>query len=438
MASYKVYIKKGGRDRKERNMVRELEDFIDKKLEQDPSFLDNFKPANNLTELERLHNTYVVEDVDFEDIPEGKKGSHEEDEDEPAPSSSEAGKGVKEIIDDDNYSFVDPLNRQEPKVRSYVTDNEYPNDQSDVAQENTGNIDFGEPPTFNDAFTMPNGDVLGSSPENKTNAGSSTKGGNDSGGSTGGNSGQPKKEQPKPINPQFGEMNTSKQKRSARKFAKTIVEVACFVSEKGLAWYVTRLTNESKIAEYQITGEIDLSIILDMQGHEATVKEFFQTHNYNASELFKTEPEEKEELIDAMAEFFVFKGIAPTPEQEILIAWGGWALKKGILAFAMNANITAAVNQFKEVTENNGGARRRAAPSPVVAPEPPKQPAPQPTYEEPVYEAPPKRPPPTENHIVKEEMPDELSGVVPNAEEKYLQELRKMDALTDGAIDTEE
>jgi hypothetical protein len=118
-------------------------------------------------------------------------------------------------------------------------------------------------------------------------------------------------------------MSSAKKRKSTKKFAKYIVETVCMLSEKGFVWYANKDINEAKLVEYELKGEMDLSLLLDMpDGQKVTVKQFFQMQCLQAEQLAVIPQEEKEDLADALAEVLLEKGIAPTPTQELLLIAG--------------------------------------------------------------------------------------------------------------------
>ena len=309
--SVKIYIKKGLKSYKENRLVTKITEQIDKKIAENPDFANSFKPATNFVELQKLHDKYCVSDVEFEDIKEPKnkvenKESIEEvdqyDKHKNFKDNLESTIEKKEVKADayeDNDTFIDPLNREEPIVRNYVVDNEFPNEEKPLTSTKTT---FGEPTSFKDSF-----DMGGDAGNPKVNTGQQQ---------------QKQTKQPKsdPVNPHWDDMNNGKKKRSTKKFAKYIVETVCMLSEKGFVWYANKDINESKLAEYELNQEMDLDVFVSLEnGQEATVKQFFQMQCIKAEELCKIDEQEKQDLADALAEVLLEKGVGPTPTQELML-----------------------------------------------------------------------------------------------------------------------
>jgi hypothetical protein len=115
-------------------------------------------------------------------------------------------------------------------------------------------------------------------------------------------------------------MSSGKKRRSTKKFATYIVETVCMLAEKGFVWYANKDINESKLAEYEMSGEMDLSLLVTLEdGQEATVRQFFQGQTIRAEQLAKIDHEEKKDLAEVLAEVLLEKGIAPTASQELIL-----------------------------------------------------------------------------------------------------------------------
>lgn len=319
----KVYLKKGNTNYKEKRLINELNKALEKKMAKDPNFSQGFEPARDYNELKQLHDKYCVEDVAFEEVA-GEKVTVKKAE----PTS------VENNLDDDtsNDDFIDPFNREQPIVRDYVKDggfSENPQNPNDAGQ-----TTFDEPTSFTEAFEMPSNEP-GKEP--------SSQPGNSGGGKA---EPKPKKPQSEPVNPAFDEMSNGEKARSTKRFAKYIVETVCMLMEKGFVWYANKDINDSKLTEYELSGEIDLSLLISLdENQQITVKQFFQSQCGQAEEMSKIEPDEKKDLAEALAKVMMEKGIAATPTQElILIALkivGGQAIKLIALKSQTNALLKA-------------------------------------------------------------------------------------------------
>ena len=63
----KIYTKRGNKNYKEKRLLKDLEPFIQKRMNEDPNFENQFLPATNYLELEKMHQKYIVEDVEIEE-----------------------------------------------------------------------------------------------------------------------------------------------------------------------------------------------------------------------------------------------------------------------------------------------------------------------------------------------------------------------------------
>jgi len=344
----KVYQKRGNLNYKERRLISEIEDAISKKYGNDPSIAERFIPAKDFEQLKELHNMYCIEDAPFEEVSvsDSKKNT----------DVSNDINDDKDLYDDDG-SFIDPLNREEPIVRPYVLDE----DETNTNNVSSGPVktNFDEPSSFDEAFEFP--DSVNTTDAKKTDT--KITGNNPSSSSV--NQGNQSKRpssggftRPEPLNPSFDDMSNKKKKKSTQRFAKYIVETVCLLSEKGFVWFANKDINEAKLAEYELTGEIDLSLMVTLEdGQEATIKQFFSIQCLKAEQLAVIQQEEKEDLIDALAEVLLEKGVAPTPTQELMMIslkiLGGQAVK--LIALKSQTNdLLAQLRSMKQGDQDAG------------------------------------------------------------------------------------
>jgi len=366
----KLYNKKGKRNYKEVRLIKELEKELQKRIDNgEHSIVHNFQPADTFEQLQSLHAQYTSTDVAFEEVKETKETKLNADnmstKDEPIIDKSD------DIMDDDS-SFIDPFNRQEPTTYDYTNDGGF---SKESTPKNTGQTDFAEPMSFNEAFELPSegeddepveNDAKGSSKKEKPEQRQSKS--------------QGKKEDP--WNPSFDGMSSGDQKKSTKKFAKYIVEAVCALAEKGFVWYANKDINDAKLTEYELNGEMNLSILVTLEnGQDATVKRFFQQQCLAAEELAKFEDEEKKDMAEALAAVLLEKGIAPTATQELMIVVGGVLVKKGAILLSLKSQTNSLLNQLRAM--NTGQPQYEPQPQPQYEPQP--QPA-QPQYQEPVIQ----------------------------------------------------
>jgi hypothetical protein len=341
---------------KENKLIKELQPIIRKKLKENPSLANEFVPANNYEELKRLHNMYVSDEVEFEEINQEEKPMAEKNEELEEPISN----NDSFYEDEEENTFIDPFNREEPIVRDYVTDGGMEEDTASSREPNR--TQFDEPVSWSEAFELP-----------------SDEDGEDMATPQGKNSNQkqakPKPEPKEPLNPHFDDMSSGKKRRSTKKFATYIVETVCMLAEKGFVWYANKDINESKLAEYEMTGEMNLSLLVTLEdGQEATVKQFFQGQTMRAEQLAKIDPEEKKDLAEVLAEVLLEKGIAPTSSQELILIGFKIFGAQAISLLSLKSQTNALLGQLREM--NSGTA-------PMNYDDIPSQ---EPTYEAPTQE----------------------------------------------------
>lgn len=332
--SVKIYNKKGGRNYKEQRLLRDLKPIIDQKIRQNPDLAENFRPANTFEELQALHNMYVPEEKEYEEIEPTKNNNSMAKEEKDMSDDRDFFKQIDESSDDSD--FVDPFNREAPIVRDYVTGGGL---KDDSIPEGPVRTSFDEPQTFKDAFELPS-DEETEEPQSKSS-----------------NTSEPKREKTKPqrqepINPSFDDMSTGKKKRSTKKFAKYIVETVCMLAEKGFVWYATKDINEAKLTEYELNGEMNLSLLINLDnGQEATIKQFFSIQCQQAEQLARFEQEKKDDLSDALAEVLLEKGFGPTPTQELMLITAQIFGEKLIMLMSIKSQQNGLMAQLRAMNE---------------------------------------------------------------------------------------
>ena len=346
----KIYTKKGARNYKENRLLKKLTDVIQKKASENPNFLNDFKPANDWTELNNLYNKYCTEEAEYVDVTNDTT-------EQPIETQPEKPKDMptEEVIDNtlnEDSVFIDPLNREEPKVRSYVMEEEFQTPQQTEAPKRT---QFAEPLSFEESFEIPD--------DSNDKKATETKGGQ-----------QTKKPQPTaPVNPNYQDMEANKKRKNSRKFAKYIVEAICMLSEKGFVWYATKDINEAKLAEYELNDEMDLDLLVTLsEGQEVTVKEFFKGQCVQAEMLSKFDDQKKQDLADALAEVMMEKGVAPTPMQELMLVALTVIGEKAVALITITSQNNSLLNQLRTMHEGRP-QRKNFAPPPPPTPPPPTQ-----------------------------------------------------------------
>lgn len=316
--AFKIYDKKGRFSFKENKLIDDIKTALQEKYSDNPEFLNNFIPAKNFDELQSLHREYCAEVVDYEEVPENKNQNIEQEHKEFRDSLKETVQPNNDMEQDS--AFVDPFNQSNPLVRDYVMDDKF-DANSNTEPKKTS---FEEPTTFKDAFKMPDSDTQSSKTDKKD---------------------KPKEQ---PLNPSYNEQNNGRKKRTNKKFAKYIVEAVCMLAEKGFIWWTTKDITESKVAQYELNGEIDLSLLLTMpDGQQATVKEWFKSQEISAEHLSKFSQDEKDDLAEVLAELLDKKGVSPTIEQELAIIALKMFGQKFMIAFEMRKGVNSVLEQLR-------------------------------------------------------------------------------------------
>jgi hypothetical protein len=355
MLDIKIYNKRGNKNYKEKRLLKKLEEVVAQKVKENPNFLNEFKPANDYTELNNLYNKYCIEEASYVDVT--NEPEIETKTENPTPQNTTESMAQSETTESDykldkDSLFIDPLNREEPKVRGYVMDEEFKS--AETPQQPVKNT-FAEPISFEESFELPKED------DNKKSA----TGGQEKGKSI-------KPNPAPPINPDFGDMENSRKRKNAKKFAKYIVEAVCMLAEKGFVWYATKDINEAKLAEYELNDEMDLDLLVSLSdGQEATVKQFFKLQCAQAEKLSKFDAQKKQDLAEALAEVMMEKGVAPTPTQELMLVGLTILGEKAIALMTLTAQNNSLLMQLRAMHE--GGNRPTYRPQPQQAPPPPTQ-----------------------------------------------------------------
>lgn len=381
----KVYIKKGNTNYKEKKFVSQIQSAIEKLAEKDPNFTSTFRPATSFEELKALHDKYCVETVEFTEVKNEKVNTTTE----PVQKNEETEQKQEEpATGEEKAPHIDPFNREEPIVRDYVMEEGMKGEANSQNQGPQKTV-FPEPVTFDESFQMPGDEQKGPAGGNQQQGQQQQKQQNT----------QQKKTEP--ANPNFNDMSGAKKKRSTQRFAKYIVETVCTLSEKGFVWYANKDINESKLAEYDVTGEIDLTILVTLEeGQDVTIKNFFLHQCRQAEKLSVISQEERNDLADALAEVLLEKGIAPTPMQELMMISLKIFGTQAVNLFALKSQTNSLLTQLREL--NSGNTEQ-----PYKEPAPQVQPVAETKTEEPTAETkteePVTEPISTEVAIVKKE-----------------------------------
>jgi hypothetical protein len=306
----KIYQKRGNLNFKERKLIEQIE----AKLSLSPDLDGTYETANSFDELRELHIQLTSSDTEFTEVPK---------DDLPKESSS---------IDKKSNPFIDPLNREEPNVRDYVMDDKF--DPFADFQSNTKSA-YAEPTNYDQAFDIPDEEEMRNQRQNPQGAKQQQN--------------APRQQKQESRQQSSGDGDSAKDKRKSKRFAKTIVNTICNLLEVGFVWYATKDINEQKLTEYEMSGEMDLSVLVELStGEEATIKEFFLNQLGDIEKASKVAPERREDIIEALTEYFIEKGIQPSAQYDLILEGVSLLAEKGIQLYVITSQNKSILNQLRE------------------------------------------------------------------------------------------
>jgi hypothetical protein len=337
----KYYKKRGNLNWKERKLLGDIEEAIEK----NPG-IGNIEPATTFDELEKLHVRVASSDAVIDDS---------------KPDTDTLPKDAGEKPPRSN-PFIDPLNREEPNVRDYVLE-----DQFDPFADHVGTTKqsstFVEPTDYDSAFGIPDEEQLrkdAKQPQQRP--------------------GQAQ-QRPQPQNNSQPSQDSGRDTRKSKRFAKTIVNTVCNLLEVGFVWYATKDISEQRLTEYEMSGEMDLSVLVELpDGTEATVKQFFLNQLGDIQAASKIEKEKRDMLVDSLTELFIEKNIQPSNSVNFAIDAVTVLAEQGMKIFMIVSQNNSILNQLRE---RNVMMKEQGMPTP---PPPPPPPAPEPVREQPIPE----------------------------------------------------
>jgi len=332
----KIYQKRGNLNFKERKLIEQIEAKISTSPDMD------FETATSFDELRELHIQLTASDTDFEEVTQ---------KDIPEPSGTNEKK---------SNPFIDPLNREEPNVRDYVMDDKF---DPFADYKSSSKSAFAEPTNYDQAFEIPDEDELRNQRQNPQGARQQQS------------SPRPQRQDSRPQS--TGDGDSARDKRKSKRFAKTIVNTICNLLEVGFVWYATKDINEQKLTEYEMSGEMDLSVLVELStGEEATIKEFFLNQLGDIQVASKIAPERREDIIEALTEYFIEKGIQPSAQYDLILEGVSLLAEQGIKLYVITSQNKSILNQLRERNSILQGERPAPAPTPQ-----PQRPTPPPSQE---------------------------------------------------------
>lgn len=387
----KIYIKQGAPTHRESSMVKEIQSFIQKKQEKDPNYA--VETVSSYDELKELYDRISIEseEIDFEEVPQNQSTTDTSETKEvkaPEPTK-ESPKNPKEVID--------PLNKQEPIVRNYVLQNEFPTAQQRQDQA-SNRTEFNEPTTFEESFSMPDDSMDSDSKTFQEGQQNQNGGPKDAKSSQPGNNNSNKDGQRTKISQtQPGDISPDKKRRNARKNARFGINVLLSTAEVFIGNMLTKDISEAKLVEYEVTGEINMGLGLAMpDGGEQTVKGYLSTVREEIKRLLETPEPEKAELIEDATEVLIEKDLVLTPTQQFVATLVGVMISRVKDVYPIYASTKAVLGQLKAVNAENYAAYKETVGS---NPPPPPPPPPAPHTESPAQQ---HTEPPVSDYITEE------------------------------------
>ena len=340
----KYYKKRGNLNWKERKLLGDIEEAIEK----NPG-IGNIEPATTFDELEKLHVRVASSDAVIDDS---------------KPDTDTLPKDAGEKTPRSN-PFIDPLNREEPNVRDYVLEDQF-DPFADHAGTTKHSSTFVEPTDYDSAFGIPDEEQLrkdAKQPQQRP--------------------GQAQ-QRPQPQNNSQPSQDSGRDTRKSKRFAKTIVNTICNLLEVGFVWYATKDITEQKLTEYEMSGEMDLSVLVELpDGTEATVKQFFLNQLGDIQEASKIEKEKRDNLVDSLTELFIEKNIQPSSSVNVAIDGITVVAEQFMKIFMIVSQNNSILNQLRE---RNAGTQEQGIPTPPPPPPAPTPPIPEPVRQQPIPE----------------------------------------------------
>lgn len=358
MKKFKIYIKKGTTNWKEKKLLKNLEPLIERKMATDPAFAANFRPITSFEDLQNMHSIYcsenatIISETKNDTIPQQNTTMETTNTSGQSTDPIDNKEPIQEKTSINNSKdYSDPLNESDPIIRDYVLSGDAYDQPSGPIQkpmEQQQAQVFNEPTNFAEAFTLPDLEDGGE----KVSGGN--EGNNNQNGQNNQNNGQQRpnnqngnnnasKPKPEPLNPYSDDQSTKSKVKQTKRFAKYITAFVCMALEKGYVWWTTKDINEAKMIEYELKNEFDVNLMISIDERtRITAKEFFQQMCKDALINAKISQEDQDELSDALADVLMEKGITPTPMQTLLMV-GGQIVGKQVLSAVMSTSVTSSI-----------------------------------------------------------------------------------------------
>lgn len=139
------------------------------------------------------------------------------------------------------------------------------------------------------------------------------------------------------------DLSPAQKRKSAEKTADALLSMYCqFVPMPFVKW---SSFSEGKIQKMVFENKIDLQMQLE---NNVSVKDYIDSVNEQAQEVFKVTDETKEEIKDPLVDVLLEQDLALTPTQRLMLAVGGHLVTMGFSAFQLAQNNKQALEAFEK------------------------------------------------------------------------------------------
>lgn len=353
----KSYVGKGAKHYSVKQREEKLNAKLNEIASKDENFEFTFTPATNKEQFDRLYTQYMSENADYEDIKETKEKKSFNKDNIDDSNKKDSNFYLDDTLPSEQTYGLDEMATKNVNTRDYVLEDGMSKSDGKKYLDFDGNKiekDFSnEPKDWDEAFKIPEPDEKEIFIDNDDNGFTSTTSGGRSsssgfkGGST--NSSSKNTSNQRPMNPHSEDLSKGKQRRNAKRMATIAVDLLSKVSEITFVYFCNKNITHEKLIELQDEGLIDLDFLIELeQGQAQPIRIFFMNQRLQAEELAKLSQDDKDDIIEALTEVIMEKGIALTPLQQLGLTVAsigvkqiisGYALSsmnKGILEYAMN------------------------------------------------------------------------------------------------------
>lgn len=121
--------------------------------------------------------------------------------------------------------------------------------------------------------------------------------------------------------------------------------------------------DEKKLLKLHRAGEINLNKSIATEQGDITIINFVRERNTIADTAFKTQPEVKQELTEALTDVLMEQGAVLTPTQRLLFTVGMDVIGAGVVAYKLKSSMNEFIKDMREEFANE-----RSRPRPITVP----------------------------------------------------------------------